>query len=125
MALKYDAASTVYERDYTPRVTLSRDATGKLTAVIEVEGVAPDRTPNAEERAAGITSLDPPTIVVRPLASRSATLRRLLDASWRAVAEAAKSTPEVETLTPADLSTIGYRVTSAVRAALRLIKEDV
>lgn len=125
MAVTYTEASTVYDQAYTPKVTLSRTTTGALTAIVEVTGLAPDRTVNAEERKAGIVSLDPPTVTVRALASRPATLRRLLDGSWRAMAESINATPDAEELTPADLATIGYRVTSAVRAALRVISEDI
>jgi len=125
MATTFTAATVTYDRSYSPAVTLTRDTTGKLTAIIEVTGLAPDRTPNAEERKAGITSLDPPTVESRSRANRAKTIRFLLDAGHRAVAESVKATEGQATLTPADLSIICYKVSSAIRASLRAIGEDI
>jgi hypothetical protein len=124
MATTYTAASIVYDRSYSPKVTLTRDTTGRLTATIELTGLDPDRDVNADERKRGITSLDPPTVESRPLASRPKTLRVLIDGSWRAVAEAIAATPGLPTMTPADLASVCLRVTGAVRAALREMDED-
>jgi hypothetical protein len=125
MATLYTEAETVIDTPRDPKVTLTRSTNGKLTAVIEVAGLTPDRAPNAEERKLGITSLDPPTVESRSRADRNKTLRVLLDGSWRAVAEAVAATPGQAALTPADLATIGHRVTMAVRAALRAVGEDI
>jgi hypothetical protein len=123
--MSYTEASTVYDESFAPRVTLTRNTFGKLTAVIEVEGLDPDRGTNVEERKLGITSLNPPTIEARAFAKRPRTLRLLLDGSWRAVVESMSATPGVAALTPAEISTVCYRVTNAVRQALRAIDEDI
>lgn len=119
------ATTVVYDAKDAPKVTLTKDDAGGFTAVIEVEGLEPQRSTTAEERVAGITSLDPPTITVRKLATAYSTHRALIDASWRAVSASATSTLGGDTGGPGGLICTCIRVTAAVRHALRMLDEDV
>lgn len=106
-----------YEGTGLPKVTLKRTK-GVFDAVIEVDGLAPYRTPTAEERLRGITSLNPPTV-------RAKNIDRLLSSTSRAVQAAVFGTPDLPPIGPADLAMIHYRTTRAVRAALRQMDEDI
>jgi hypothetical protein len=110
--------SVTYDATDSPKVTLARVG-GIYEATIEVDGLAPDRTTTAEERRAGILSLEPPTV-------RTKTPARLIESGSRAVQAAAMVTPELgDTLTPGDLAMFHYRVARSLRVALRMIDEDV
>lgn len=108
--------SVVYDSFGAPRVTLAREK-GVFTAVIEVDGLAPYRTESAEERKVGITSLVPPTV-------KTKNLRELISSGSLAVQASMFATPG-DTIGPGDLAMAHYRVARAIRAALRLIDEDM
>lgn len=116
--------TVVYDTSGAPKVTLTRTDAGGFTCLVEVDGLEPQRGTTAEERAAGITSLDPPTIVVPPKSTAAKTHRALLDASWRAVSSSATSTTG-ETGGPGGLAMTCLRVTMAVRHALRMLDEEI
>lgn len=119
------STTVVYDTSFAPKVTLTKDDAGGFTAVIEVEGLDPQRGTSADERAMGITSLDPPTVTVSARASAYSTHRALIDASWRAVSASATSTLGGDTGGPAGLICTCLRVTAAVRHALRLLEEEI
>lgn len=114
----------VHDVEMSPKVTLTRTANIGFACIVEVEGLDPKRTVTAEEKAAGITSLNPPTVVIGPRDKRKDTHRALLDAIWRAVSASATSTLG-ETGGPGEIAMCCYRVTRAVRHALRLIDEPI
>ncbi len=110
--------SIVYDAKDSPRVTLARVG-GQYDVTIEVDGLAPDRSVTAEERQVGITSLEPPTVHAK-------TTGQLIESGSRAVQAAAMVTPGVgDTLGPGELAMMHYRVSRALRVALRKIDEDV
>lgn len=109
---------------YLPVVALTVADDGRIIAVIEVDGLAPTRETTAEERAAGITSLDPPSISIRPYSTRARTHRAAIDAAWRAVASSAAATDGL-TGGPGGLLMVCMRTTMAIRKALRLAGETI
>lgn len=115
----------IYDGVDAPKITLTKDDVGGYTAIIEIEGLEPQRDTTAEERAAGIDSLDPPSISVGKRSTEAKTHRALLDASWRAVSASATSTLGGDTGGPVGLVMTCLRVTAAVRHALRMLDEDV
>src|SRR5690606_22459992 len=121
--MSFPAATTTWDTDYTPAVTLTRDTDGALTAVLGVSGLEALRTPTAEETAAGVSSLDPVTVYVADGGDRPAATRRLVQACWRGLAAATASTLGRD-LQPAELSSLYARTSIAVRGALRAIEED-
>lgn len=116
--------TVVYDAVDAPKVTLTLTDELGFECIVEIDGLEPTRSTTAEERAAGITSLDPPTIQVSARSTRYLTHRALLDASWRAVSASATSTTGT-TGGPGGLIMTCWRVTSAVRHALRLLDEDI
>ncbi len=108
--------SVVYDSFGAPRVTLSR-VKGVFTAVIEVDGLAPYRSESAEERKVGITSLVPPTV-------QTTNLLELVSSGSLAVQASMFATPGDAT-GPGELAMVHYRTARAIRAALRLIDEDI
>lgn len=120
----YEAATVVSDRPYAPKVTLERDTSGTLTATLEIEGLDPQRDPNTEERAAGVVSFDPLRVFAADQTSRRAAILRLLSAAQRAtfsaIASSNGATPQ-----PAQLSAIAWRVSIAVRRALREMDENI
>jgi hypothetical protein len=118
------STTVVYDAVDAPKVTLTRTDELGFVCIIELDGLAPQRSTTPEERAAGITSFDPPTIVVRAQTDRAKAHRALLDASWRAVSASATSTTG-ETGGPGGLAMTCYRITAAVRHALRMLDEDI
>lgn len=109
---------------YLPTVELTVADDGRISATIEVDGLEPSRETTAEERTAGITSLDPPTISVRPLSTRAKTHRSAIDAACRAVASSAQASVEDE-IGPGELAMLYYRTATAMRRALRLAAEEI
>lgn len=109
------ATTVVYDATHSPRVTLTKDGT-VYTAVIEVEGLNPQRGTNGDERRLGIRSLNPPTV-------RATTQRKLIDAACRAVAGSATSTLG-DTGGPGGLLMTHFLVTRAVKMAIRGLGED-
>lgn len=116
--------TVVYDSTILPKVTLTRTTAGGFECVLEVDGLEPQRATTAEERAAGITSLDPPTVSISAKKTPGKTHRALLDASWRAVSASATSTTG-ETGGPGGLAMTCLRVTMAVRHALRALDEGI
>lgn len=128
------STTVVFDRPYAPKVTITRDDSLGLEAVIEIEGLAPQRSTTAEERAAGIRSLDPPTVRVRALKRRRDTLQRLVDGSVRAVQSSIVSTlegteaedqAERERRGAGGIITSGWRIALGVCEALRKLDEDI
>lgn len=111
------AETKTFEREGTPRATVTRDDAGEFTAVIDsIDGLSPVRTVSAEELALGISSLSPVTV-------RAQTPLDLLDRCVFAVGEAADATDREST--PMELLMIRLRTRVAVANALRALKEDV
>ena len=110
------AVTVVYDAPHSPRVTLTKD--GRVySAVIEVEGLDPQRGTNGDERRLGIRSLNPPTV-------RATTHRKLIDAACRAVASSATSTLDGDNGGPGGLAMTHFLVTRAVKMAIRALGED-
>ena len=109
------AVTVVYDAVHSPKVTLTKTGT-VYEAVIEVEGLEPQRGTSADERRAGIRSLNPPTV-------RATKTRKLIDAACRAVAASATSTTG-ETGGPGGLLMTYYLTARAVKEAIRLLDED-
>lgn len=120
----FTEASAVIDPSWGPKVTLTRDAGGTLTATLEVEGLAPQRLPNSEEQGAGITSFDPVTVFVGDSPVRKETCVGLVKIATRALWSAIAST-DGATPTAKGLSMIALRTSMAVSKALREIDEDV
>lgn len=118
------STTVVVDSSYLPKVTLTVQDSGSMSAVIEVEGLSPTRGTTAEERARGITSLDPPTITARSYASRTKTHRALIGSAWNAVSSSATST-DGSTGGPGAIAMLFLRTVIAVRRALRLAGEDI
>lgn len=114
--------TVVYNTDGRPKVTLTRDDDDGLEAIIEVDGLEPTRDTTAEERAVGITSLDPPTVSVRDRSDRAEVLRALIDGGNRAVNASATSTLG-ETGGAYGMACSCYRVSSAIKAAIRMLSD--
>ena len=121
--MAFTVASAVLDLPYAPKITLTRDADGVLTAVLEVEGLDAVRTPSQEEQGFGVQSLNPVTVMATDHSVRKTTLLRLIAAAWRAVSAAVKSTDTEPT--PAELSAIMHRTSIGLRRALREIGEDI
>jgi hypothetical protein len=94
------------------------DTTGQTfyTAVVNILELAPDRSTTAEERTAGISSIDPPTV-------RSQTPQDLINLAIRACGSSLGNTPGVE-LTPDLYASLAYSVALAVSGALNLAGVD-
>jgi hypothetical protein len=123
MTTTYTETSVIVDRPYAPKVTLTRDTGGTLTATLEIEGLAPNRDPSIEETAIGVLSLDPPKVYVADHATRKQAINALIASAYRAVFASVEST-QGATLSPMALSAIGHRVSIGLRRALRLIEED-
>jgi hypothetical protein len=93
-------------------------------AVIEVDGLDAQRDTTAEERALGVRSLTPPRVIVRKRRAAKDSHRALITAAQRAVVGAATSTTG-ENGGPSGLLFTHVRVAMAIRAALRMLKEDI
>lgn len=115
--------TVVYDTPFAPRVTLTKSAAA-LLAVIEVDGLDPQRSTTPEERFVGIESLNPPTVRVPILRDPRASHRRLIDAAVRATQCSATSTLGSNG-GPVALFYTYMRVSIAVRSALRLIGEEI
>lgn len=116
--------TVVYDAPGVPRVTLTKTAQGAFEATIEVEGLAPQRAASAEERFAGISSLDPPTVRARPRRNVRQVHRTLVGLACRAVSSAATSTTG-STGGPGAVICTYMRVAFAMRQALRRLGEDI
>jgi hypothetical protein len=97
--------------------------------VIDVAGIVPYRNTTAEERKAGILSLSTPAV-------HANKIEKLIESGSLALQAAAFATPGVGfdvnkdgshkvILGPGDLAMMHYRTARAIRAALRLIDEDI
>lgn len=118
------ATTVTYDKIYAPRVTLTKEDTGAFLAVVEVDGIEPTRLETAEERAAGILTLNPPTVRAPVRQNPYDSHRILIDGCCRAVQSAISSTTG-ETGGPAALMMGHMRVSFAVRRALRLLGEEI
>lgn len=117
VTLSSDGTVAYYSRDGFPTVTIT-DSDGTLTCVVtEVEGLAAERVPNAAEIAAGISTLNPPTV------STQDGVDVLLDLAQRALSAAVASTRGALS-GPEDIM-LRYRVTVAVNAALDALGYEV
>lgn len=119
------STTVTFDPSWGPKVTLMVNDAGDIEATIEVAELEPTRDTTTEERAAGITSLDPPTISIRALASRYDTCRAAIEAASRAVAASAEMTDGFAGATPGELTMMHQRVTATMREALRKADEDV
>ena len=118
------ATTVTYDKTDQPKVTLTKDDDGNFLAVVEVDGLAPVRTTSAEERAAGITSIDPPTVRVAKRVVPKDAHNLLINLCCRAVSVSATSTLGTNG-GPGGLI-MGYlRVAMGVRGALRELGEDI
>jgi hypothetical protein len=108
--------TVVFDSEATPKVTLTK-ASDVFTAIIEVEGLSPQRLPSAEEQELGVLSLHPPTVTAY-------TTRALIDAAQRAVQASIASTLGSRG-TAAEISFVYLRTAMGVREALRQLDEDV
>jgi len=116
------STTVTFENAVTPRVTLTLDE-GVYTAVIEVDGVAPQRAVTAEELSLGVRSLDPPTVRIRQRRDPLDTWRDLVDLAQLAVSAAITSTTGT-TGGPVGILFTYLRVSIGVRGALRALGED-
>lgn len=118
--------TVVYDIANRPKVTITRDDDDGLLAVVEIEGLEPQRDTTEEERSAGITSLDPPTVFVEDGNDRPTVVRTLIDGCVRAVSASATSTLG-DTGGAYGRVCSAIRVAGAVRQALRLLDppEDI
>jgi hypothetical protein len=121
--MSFEAIEIVYDKAYAPTVTLTRDTAGTLTATLEIEGLDPQRDPSVEEQGLGILSLDPPRVYAADKPTRRRTIDALISAAYRAVFASVAATTGA-TPAPYELSTIGFRISTGLRAALRLVGED-
>jgi hypothetical protein len=119
------STTIVYDVTSRPKVTITRDDDDGLTAIVEIDGLEPQRGTTAEERAVGITSLDPPTVFVRDRADRADVIRALVSGCIRAVSASATSTLDDDTGGPYGQVHTAIRVGGAVRAALRKFTDPV
>jgi len=117
------STTVVFDLPSTPRVTLTLEDDGSYTAVLEVEDLEPQRSVSAEELAAGITSLEPPTVNITPQRTTAETHRRLIDAAQRAVVASVTSTTG-DSGGPGGLLMSYLRVARGVRHALRMLDPD-
>jgi hypothetical protein len=108
--------TVVYEGFGAPKVTLSKEG-AQFSATIEVAGLAPYRSTTAEERGVGISSLSPPTVATK-------SITELVSSSSLAVQASMFATPGLSP-GPGDLSMVHFRVSRAVRAALRKLGEEI
>lgn len=116
--------TTTYSYDAVrlPQVDLTvevNDTTGQTiyTAVVNLLELSPERTLTAEERTAGITSLDPPTVT-------SQIPQELVNLAVRACASSYDAT-EGLTLTPEIYASLSYSIPGGVMGALRKAGVDV
>ena len=115
----YEAAGTplvsVVRDDDTLKVSLAEvDSAGTFTTP-SLAGLAPEREPNDEEIAFGITSLNPP--------AGSTTLgeQRLIDIAVRATQAAVESSGALDA---ASAIVIAQKIQHAVRSALAALPEE-
>jgi hypothetical protein len=117
------STTVTYDGSGLPTTTLTDDGTA-FEAVLELDGLDPQRGTTAEERARGISSLNPPTVRVRKRVVAADAHRALIDAAKLAV-EAAVVSTNGDTGGPADLLMCRFKVAVAVRGALRLLGEEI
>src|SRR5690606_14406997 len=121
--MSFTDITITYDKPYAPRITLTRDTSGTLTATLEIDGLDPQRDPSVEEQALGVLSPDPPTVYAGDKADRKRTIDALIAAAYRAVFASVAAT-RGGTPAPYELTAIGFRVSTGLRAALRLAGED-
>lgn len=114
--------TVTYQSTALPEVTVTRTVsavTGRkmFRSVVSILEIDPSRSVTAEERAAGITALNPPTVIAM---GTNALLRR----SVQAACVAYESTPGFSFDGQA-LAGISHRVSHSLLQALRKLGEDV
>ena len=111
------AETRTFEREGTPRATVTRDDAGEFVVVVDnIDGLSPQRTLSTEEASLGIQSLNPVTV-------KAQTALDALELAQYAVGEAVDATDRDST--PMELLMIRLRTRFAVANALRALKEDV
>jgi hypothetical protein len=100
------------------------DDTGDVDIIVEIDDLEPTRDTTAEERSAGITSLDPPTVSVRARALEYDTNRAAIDGILRAVAASADATDGSPNGIGA-LVILQMRTALTVRKAMRAAGADI
>jgi len=111
-----------YDALATPVCTITKtisDTTGQVSFTVEVdlEGVEPNRTETAVERASGISSINPPTVTA---SDKNQLIRLAVEACSNAL-----HATEGYTLTGPLLVQISARISFAVCQALRKLGEEV
>lgn len=114
-----------YAPSWGPSVELTVEDDGSIECAVTIDDLEPTRETTAEERTAGITSLDPPTASIARKSSDYLTHRAVIDGAVRAVTAAAESTDGMSGAGPGALLMLTLRVTMAVREALRRAGEDI
>lgn len=102
-----------FERLGYPRATVTLADARHSCVVDHIDGLAPVRSVSAEESAAGIDSLDPPTV-------HAGAPRDLIDLAARATSSALESTLGGEVPAP-EILLCNYYVATAVKGALDLL----
>jgi hypothetical protein len=123
----------LYEAVGSPRVLVRvfnrQLARERYFCTVQIAGTAPYRYTTAEERQAGILSLNPPSV-------SASSIEKLIESGSLALQSAIFATPGVghdENVTgtfkpligPSELAMVHYRTARAIRAALRQIDEDI
>lgn len=111
------ASIASFSRDGYPSVDVTEDS-GTLSAVVSgIDGIAPTRELTTEEQAAGVTSLDPPTVET---VDGPEELRELAQRALSASVASSRGG-----LTGAEDVILRWRVAVAVNAALRELGYEV
>lgn len=115
------SSSYTFDAIRLPHVNLTvevLDTTGQTfyTAEVSLTELDPSRTTTAEERTAGISGLNPPTV-------RAQTPQTLINLAIRACSSAYDSTPGF-TLTPDVYASLTYSVAASISGALNLAGVD-
>lgn len=120
--------SVLYDHASAPLTVLvrttPRDGQASWTAALLIEGLDPQRAVSVEEKGLGIASLDPPVVSIAERGTPKATHQELLGLAARAVQSACTSTTGT-TGGPGGLAMTYYRVTRALRHALRTLGEQI
>lgn len=114
------STTVVYETRFLPRATVTLEDDGSFSAVIDnIQGLAPDRGPTAEELADGISSLEPVTVT-------ALTARDLVDRCMLGLSAAARATPGAAEGVKAaiEMLWVRFRAAAAVKGALDKLTDE-
>jgi hypothetical protein len=117
-------ATATVNPNWAPKCTVTVDDDGNIEAIVEIDELEPTRETTAEERGAGITSLDPPTVSIQARATTYDTHRAVIDGCLLAVAASADATDG----SPGGIGPLfmmQLRTAIALRWALRECGEDI